>query len=322
MYSSGAALGVYSVSNTGMLLYQTGSAIAVRFLQRTDLTSKSTSVLGESGQIYFPSISPDGKQAVVEVKNSDDESSDLWLVDLHTGLRTRFTFAKGNESFPCWTPDGKYIIYSASHDSTFQIVQQPLEGTGSATILRENKKLIRPNSVSPDGSSLLYDQVVESPNVDIYLLPLDPPGEPRVFLSTPDFEGDGQFSPDGRWVAYHAKSENSFDVFVRSASGGARKWQVSTEGAVYPKWSPDGKELWVNAFNGTIKAFAVDGSGNTFQVGDEREVASCESPSNLGVAFDIYPDGKSILQAGRDQSKKQEAPFLHLVTNWKRGLVQ
>ena len=138
----------------------------------------------------------------------------------------------------------------------------------------------------------------------------------------PEFEGDGQFSPDGRWVAYHAKSESSFDVFVRSTKGGARKWQVSTDGAVYPKWSPDGKELWVNKFNGTITAFAVDGTGNTFQVGDAHDVGQCESPSQLGVAYDLYPDGKSILQAGRDQSKKEKATFLQLVTDWKRGLVQ
>ncbi len=139
VYSSGAAVGNYSASTTGMLLYQTGSAVATRFLQSTDLSTNSTSVLGESGQVYFPRISPDGKLAVVEIKSGDDESSDLWLVDLQSGLRTRFTFAKGNESFPTWTPDGKYIIYGASHDSTFQIVKQPLEGTGSATVLVESK---------------------------------------------------------------------------------------------------------------------------------------------------------------------------------------
>ena len=47
------------------------------------------------GQLFHPSISPDGKRAVVEVRDESNEGTDLWLVDLDTGLRTRFTFAPG-----------------------------------------------------------------------------------------------------------------------------------------------------------------------------------------------------------------------------------
>ena len=41
------------------------------------------------------------------------------------------------------------------------------------------------------------------------------------------------WSPDGRWIAYHTQSAAGWDVFVMPADGGARKWQVTTDGSVY-----------------------------------------------------------------------------------------
>jgi len=50
------------------------------------------------------------------------------------------------------------------------------------------------------------------------------------------------FSPDGRWIAYASNESGRFEVDVRSYPERAGKWQASTTGGNYPRWSRDGSE--------------------------------------------------------------------------------
>ena len=49
-----------------------------------------------------------------------------------------------------------------------------------------------------------------------------------------------------------------------SASG---QWQVSTAGGIYPRWRPDGKELYYIGPDGQMMAAAVTVTGMTFEPG-------------------------------------------------------
>ena len=48
-----------------------------------------------------------------------------------------------------------------------------------------------------------------------------PAGHPRseVFLATPANEMWGQFSPDGRWIAYQSNGTGRFEIYVRQFPG-------------------------------------------------------------------------------------------------------
>jgi len=316
-----ASVGVFSATSNGTLIYQTGSTMVERVLQIVDLGSHAVSTLGLPGSVYYPRVSPDGRHAVVEVENEGEEGTDLWLVDLETGLRTRFTFAPGDETHAVWTPDGSSIIYSAIRDSVSQIIQEPVEGTGGSAVLLEDNRYMAPTSVRPDGNTLLFDHDSAGTGLDIEQLPLPSGGEATPVLVTAQGEADGQFSPDGRWIAYLAQSPAGWDIFVMPAEGGARKWQITTGGAVYPRWTDEGKELWVNGFEGEITAYSVDGSGNTFKLGPARAVAKTGVPTVSGVSYDLYPGSQKILQAVRDATRGEQVSQLHLVTDWQRALV-
>mgnify|MGYP000561979466 CR=1 FL=1 len=134
--------------------------------------------------------------------------------------------------------------------------------------------------------------------------------------------GGGAYSPDGRWIAYHTETAAAWDVFVMPAGGGSRKWQVTSDGAVYPKWSEDGSELWVSRFNGDLRVYAVDGRGETLRIGGFRDTVNVTSPDASGCYYDLHPDGVRILQTGIDPAFQAEVSYLHLVTDWQRGLVQ
>jgi len=321
----GAAVGIFTPSSTGMLAFQTGASTrAGRLVLWTDIDNGAQEILGDPGQVFHPSISPDGTRAMVEVREASTEGTDLWLIDLTTGLRTRFTFSPGDETRACWSPDGQYVYYESALDAAFKIMQQPVEGQGGTAILLESERNLNPFSVSPDDQFLVFDYEREDSNYEIRRLPLgDDGGEITTLATAPDANvGGGVYSPDGRWIAYHTETAAGWDVFVIPASGGPRKWQVTTYGTAYPKWNSDGTELWVSRFNGSLRSYSVDGSGNTFRLGKFTDRVPGPSIGADGSHYDLHPDGTRLLQAGADPAFRAEVSYLHLVTDWKRGLVQ
>jgi len=321
----GAAVGIFSPSTTGVLVFQTGASTrAGRLILWTGIDNSAPEILGDPGQLFHPSISPDGLRAFVEVRDASNEGTDLWLIDLVTGLRSRFTFASGDETRACWSPAGDYVYYKSEESGAFKIMQQPVEGQGGAAILLESDRDLVPFSVSPGNQVLLLDFEREDGKSEIRMMPLGAEaGEITTLATAADNNiGGGVYSPDGRWVAYHTESAAGWDVFVIPASGGPRKWQVTTNGSAYPKWNPDGRELWVSRFSGDLRAYSVDGSGDTFRIGNYTDKVQVSSPDGTGCHYDLHPDGERLLQAGADPAFRAEVSYLHLVTDWKRGLVR
>jgi serine/threonine protein kinase len=325
LYLSAAVVGVFSFSQTGMIVYQTGASDeAARVLAWVDLASGASVPLGEMGQVYHPAVAPDGRRAIIEVRNASNEGTDLWLVDLATGLRTRFTFATGDEVRACWSRDSATVYYESREAGTYRIMQQPVEGQGGEAIVLESTREISPTDASLDGSTLLFDSENEEGRIEMHRLRLDAGSATPVTVAAAGEKdlGGGKYSPDGRWIVYHTQTSAGWDVFVMPAAGGARKWQVTSEGAVYPHWNKSGTELWVSKFNGDLYVYDVDGSSETFRVGNARRTVTVYPPDGNGCFYDLHPDGKRILQTGADPEFRAEVSFLHLVTDWRRGLVQ
>ena len=82
------------------------------------------------------------------------------------------------------------------------------------------------------------------------------------------------YSPDGRWIAYHTESASGWDIFVMPAAGGARKWQVTTDGDGLSQVEPRRhRAVGQHASTATCGSYEVDGSGDTFRVGQSRNRA-------------------------------------------------
>jgi Tol biopolymer transport system component len=318
----GSAAGSYSVLPSGMLTFQTGSTTVEQVLRWTDLETGQSIPIGSMGQIHTPQISPDGRRCVVEIVGEAPLGRDLWLVDLETGLRDRFTFEEGDEVFPRWTPDGSTIVYTSRRNEINQIIQRPVEGTGGESVLYESADAIRTNSVHPDGSGLLITRdVPDTTNVwNIEFIPFDGASTPTVILESEGY--GGQYSPDGRWIAYGGRTADQWEVFVMPAGGG-RKWQITTSGAVWPQWQPDGKRLFVHAYGNKVVAYPVDTSGSSFAFGSPQDFMVVDNLTSAGPPFDIHPDGKRIIQAGPDPSRTDDdVSSIHLVTDWQRALMR
>jgi tricorn protease len=80
---------------------------------------------------YFltdPAISPDGSTIVFVYE------SDLWIADRSGGTAHRLTAMEGDESLPCFSPDGRWLAFSSTQNGNADIYVMPVEG-GSITQL-------------------------------------------------------------------------------------------------------------------------------------------------------------------------------------------
>ncbi len=57
-------------------------------------------------------------------------------------------------------------------------------------------------------------------------------------------------------------------------------------------------------------------------MGANRKGATITTPDATGNFYDLHPDGRRLLQTGMDSSVRAEVSYLHLVTDWRRGLMQ
>ncbi len=124
--------------------------------------------------------------------------------------------------------------------------------------------------------------------------PAGEPGEPKPFLNSAFNEEEPAFSPDGRWLAYDSNESGSFEMYVRPFPGPGGKWQVSTGGGRYPKWSRNGKELFYRTTDNKIMAVTYTASGDSFHA-DKPQLWSPGQFTDLGAgfySFDVHPDGK------------------------------
>ena len=114
-----------------------------------------------------------------------------------------------------------------------------------------------PTSASPDGRTLSFvrQAATETGGADLCVMSLDGTFEPEPIVSTQGYDGGGQFSPDGRWMATVSNESGQFEVYVRRYPRSERKWTVSTQGGTHPKWNRNGKELFYRNGN---KMMVVD----------------------------------------------------------------
>jgi hypothetical protein len=139
-----------------------------------------------------------------------------------------------------------------------------------------------------------------------------------LFLRTEFNELQGQFSPDGRWMAYVSDESKSFQVYVRSFPPSAGKWQVSVGGGSEPRWRRDGKELYFIAPDKKVMAVAMK-LGATLETGAPKELfvsrISSFSSSVLGYNYAVSGDGQRFLINSSVVEARQDP--ITVVVNWK-----
>ena len=250
-----AAGNLPSVSDDGTLVY--GIADDLHRLVWVTRDGRIDGTIGQpQGVIWEPTLSPDGR--FVAVQGHEPESIDIYVHDVERGTKTRLTFDPTLDDEPAWSPDGQRLVFTSlrltgSHDLFIMNV----DGTGEIEPLVTGPSLEHAPNWSRDGRYIAYH--VQPPGMngrDVWYLDLEDPDNPMPFLQAPFEELVPQMSPDGRHLAYQSNEQGRWDVFIVDFPAGGGKRQVSVDGGMHPRWSPDGAELFY-VEGDTVMAVAV-----------------------------------------------------------------
>jgi len=270
-----------------------------------------------ANRAYAVCLSPDGKRVSVSIY--DGLTKDIWIYDVARGLKTRFTFDATDERGPIWSPDGNRIVFNSNRKGNYDLSLKPSSGAGTEEVLLEYSAAGKyAMSWSADGRFILYRITSPQTGNDLFVLPLSGDRKPVPFLQTKFIENAGQFSPDGRWVAYESDESGRIEVYVVPFPGPGGKWQVSTGGGRYPKWPHDGTELFYLAPDNTLMAAAVNGKGASFEVGAIKPLFETPTFIGFGNPYDVTADGQRFL-VNAVPEQAASAPIT-VVFNWTAGL--
>jgi len=225
-------------------------------------------------------ISPDGRTIVFAGYKSREPITiqHIWTLPVDGGTPTQLTDEPFIDWYPCWSPDGQEIAFMRSE--------------------------------APEN----WNDVGEA---NIYIVSVNG-GEPRQITSDSDrvYGGPVTWSPDGKFLAYFSRDEDSVDGTLRimPVEGGESRIVAKPQRIFANKemaWSPDGGRIAFNApkTGSLIKLVSLDD-------GIIEEVV----PDLKGVKeiyhLDWSPDGKTLVFGGYTGGGREfllMEDFLHLV---------
>jgi dipeptidyl aminopeptidase/acylaminoacyl peptidase len=144
--------------------------------------------------------------------------------------------------------------------------------------------------ISPDGRWVAYKSA-RAGTYDIWIAPIDGPGEPRQLTSMPGREMLPKFSPDGRWIAFEADhgGTNLSDLYIVSPDGGdpirLTDHPLNDGGAM---WAPDSRTIYFST------AMYWDGAFAAVDL-ETRQIRRVRSG---GGAASLSPDGTTFVYTG------------------------
>jgi Tol biopolymer transport system component len=238
-------------------------------------------------------------------------SWNIWIHRIDRGTLTRLTFENDNRD-PLWTPDGKRVVYTSLRNGLYGLYWRPADGSGPEELLSSSKNWLFVTSWSPDGRFLTFDEQDPKTGFDIWILPVGGDRKPYPIVRSSVREWFGEFSRDGRWIAYESNESGRSEIYLRPFPGPGGKWQVSTEGGARPEWSRDGRELFYFE-NDKLMRVTVD-SSRALAVGRPELLFPCDC-FDSGRYYEVTPDDKHFLLIQNAQPVSPVAQ-INLVLGW------
>ncbi|MBC8423816.1 PD40 domain-containing protein [bacterium] len=226
--------------------------------------------------------------------------NDLWLVDADGGDARRLTSHPGNERFARFSPDGRWIAFTAAYDGGNDVYLMDTRGG-------EPRRLTwhpGPDFVlgwHPDGDRVLFRSIRETPTreFETYLISVDGGLPERLPI---DRGGLASLSPDGDKLAYNRISRENRtwkryrggmaqDVWVADFATGAIDRLTDWNGTDnFPMWHGDRIYFASDREDGTLNLYAHDlASGAVTRLTDYDD---------YDVKYPSLGDGRIVYQYG------------------------
>jgi serine/threonine-protein kinase len=248
-------------------------------------------------------LSRDGTRVAAQIR---DEQHQVWLWDFaRPSSLTRLTFDPTGNFGPIWTRDGRHVIYGSPREKgvgTSNLYRRAAAG-GAEERLTASERQQRVNTLSADGTRLIFEEQTAQRDYDLKMVNLANPTQVAALLQTPFDERNAEISPDGRWMAYDSNESGQLQIYVRPFPNvAAAQYQVSTDGGRSPVWSPRGGELFFVSGTSMMRV-AVDTADGSFRASSPTRLFDAPTLALDGRfgsggtlrTYDVAPDGQRFL---------------------------
>ena len=117
---------------------------------------------------WAPSWAPDGASIAVAMSGS------IWRVDPETGAAEELTYSPdAYHSSPDWSPDGRWIVYTADYDGRRVQLEMLEVATGETRALTDDGHVYADPAFSPDGTRIAYVSTRPNGYFNVAVRPVD-----------------------------------------------------------------------------------------------------------------------------------------------------
>lgn len=304
--STGAA--DFSVSRRGVLAYQ--SYINRSQFIWVDRTGKrlSTASPAEISATYVR-LSPDGRWLAAVPFDIERGVPEIWLYDAVSGAGRKVVFGPYIPGPAVWSPDSRRLVYTfgriwprlglISFDGTPD--KEPLPDTG----------FMLPTDWSPDGRFILYNNsalpsITQGFSSDVFAVDMARNRRVIPLLSTPFYEYNAVFSPDGKWLAFLSTESGQAEVYMQALDRGndslrvtGERFLISRQGAQCLRWRKNGRELYYLGFDGRVYAVPLVFGAGRVRAGQPEPLFTIDAEARAAihsvVSFDVSADGSRFV---------------------------
>jgi serine/threonine protein kinase len=296
-------LAALSASAAGPIVYRTGLGGGQRQLvwfDRSGVPLGKVGALDNSGSTN-PSLSPDGQR--LARNRTVDGNNDVWVLELGRSVLSRFTFDAGADIFPVWSPDGARIVFASDRRGVVgDLYEKSIAGgEKEEQLLLGTPQNKYPTDWSPDGRFVLYRNTDTKTGQDLWAMPLDGDRKPFPVVQTTFDDRDGQFSPDGRWIAYESNESGRSEIYVQMFPHSGGKRQISANGGAQARWRQNGTEIFYIALDNRLMATPIRfiSNGQAVEPGLPVPLFTTDIggplQGNLRQQYAVSADGKQFL---------------------------
>jgi len=248
-------------------------------------TAQTKTILTDSGVLWAPSFSPDGRE-VAYSRGEPNGAWHLWTMPTDGSAARQLTAGKLLEIYARYSPNGEEIYYSTWGPEPLSLGRVSRDaGVARALAPKENSSDSYAD-ISRDGKSLVFSRT-ENKLSHLYVRSADGNGEAHRVGT---IEGTvPRWSPDGKWIVFSPNRGFRDGAFVVRPDGSGLK-RVADRGG-WPVWWPDGEHIGLQT---------VGADGNTeftliaLKTGETRVLPGLHF-RGINYPFDISRDGKWLV---------------------------
>jgi hypothetical protein len=149
---------VFSVAENGTLAYWNGGPLLtdVRWFSRT---GEPLGTLATGRGHYSLALSPDERRAAIEMDDDVNQIGNLWMVDVASGIRTRFTSGPPNWG-PVWSPNGSRVVFGSLRHGPSSLYEKSASGQSAEQLfLKGSDHFFGVTDWLPDGRAILLQDM-------------------------------------------------------------------------------------------------------------------------------------------------------------------